>query len=110
MNWLITLGLSVAGSIILSVLGNLLTDPIKMVLAQTSRASKRKRIKDLQKELDRTTSDYVDRESFYFWLMFSGFLALLLLGLTIFCIIVWLTSSSTFIKSTAYFTRVVPNR
>jgi hypothetical protein len=52
MNWLFTAIASIIGSIILSIVGNLLTDPIKNWLARRSLISKRKRATTLRHELD----------------------------------------------------------
>jgi hypothetical protein len=59
-NWLITVIASIIGSIFLSIVGNLLTDPVKNWFAQRSLISKRKRVDVLRQELhlvERLASD-----------------------------------------------------
>jgi hypothetical protein len=65
MNWLATLIVSVIGSIILSIAGNLLTDRYKDWTAKRSVINSRKRLNTLKKELQRVASLNDDRPRFY---------------------------------------------
>ncbi|HEX6293321.1 MAG TPA: hypothetical protein VFZ66_29340 [Herpetosiphonaceae bacterium] len=70
MNWTLTLIGSIIGSIVLSIVGNLLTDPLKNWLAGRSLVSKHKRINELRAELDYIEYLYQNRQDLYLELAF----------------------------------------
>lgn len=65
MDWLPTLFGSIIGSLILSILGNVLTDPVKTRLTKILLTSKIKRQQSLQREFYFIERLYYDRQSLY---------------------------------------------
>jgi|CXWL01.1.fsa_nt_gi ABC-type multidrug transport system fused ATPase/permease subunit len=64
MNWVFAAIGSIIGSIILSVLGNILTDPIKGWFAKTSLQSRKNRISELNNELENIRKYKQDNNKF----------------------------------------------
>jgi hypothetical protein len=83
--------LRVLESIILNVVGNILTDPIKNWLANRSLLNKRKRIDQLQKELSFVTILHKDRNRLFLYVIQKGINLFGSLAITIISFIIFTT-------------------
>jgi len=71
MDWTLTLIGSVFGSIIISIIANLLTDPVKLWVTNRSLISKRKRVSELEKDLARITQLYQDERKLQYEITYA---------------------------------------
>ncbi len=82
-NWFLAGVISVIGSIILSIIANLFTDPIKNWLAERSLISRLKRVEQLKGELEFISRMFQDKNNLALYLGSSAFSALQGLGLSL---------------------------
>ncbi len=83
-NWVATLLLSVIGSIVLSIVANIFTDPIKNWLARRSLVSKTQRIETLKSELEEVEQFYNNMSKLYLNSIRQMAIGFLLIGISIF--------------------------
>ena len=82
-NWLLTGFISIIGSIILSIIANLFTDPVKNWLAERSLINKRKRADQLRSDFEYVSSLFNDKNKLALQLGSLAFSALRGLGLSL---------------------------
>ena len=78
MNWLLTIIGSFVGSIILAILGNLLTDVYKNAIGKLSLQSRKKRLTTLTRELEQITALHADHNK----VLVEALISILLVQLT----------------------------
>lgn len=79
MDWTLTLMGSVVGSIIISIIANLLTDSVKLWITNRSLISKRKQINELERDLARIIELYQDNRKLQYEIAYAVTLSITLL-------------------------------